>query len=94
MKDTTKVKNVLKRKLLLKLKKVILYNHLKIIPCSRYLWAYQVNGNPLQYSCLENPMGRGAWLATVHGVTRAGHDLEIKPGGTSGKEPACPRRQM
>ena len=26
------------------------------------------NGNPLQYSCLENPMGGGAWQATVHGV--------------------------
>ena len=26
------------------------------------------NGNPLQYSCLENPMDRGAWRATVHGV--------------------------
>ena len=26
------------------------------------------NGNPLQYSCLENPIDRGAWLATVHGV--------------------------
>ena len=26
------------------------------------------NGNPLQYSCLENPMDRGAWKATVHGV--------------------------
>ena len=26
------------------------------------------NGNPLQYSCLKNPMGRGAWQATVHGV--------------------------
>ena len=25
------------------------------------------NGNPLQYSCLENPMDRGAWRATVHG---------------------------
>ena len=25
-------------------------------------------GNPLQYSCLENPMDRGAWGATVHGV--------------------------
>ena len=25
------------------------------------------NGNPLQYSCLENPMGRGAWQATVQG---------------------------
>ena len=28
------------------------------------------NGNPLQYSCLENPMDRGDWLATVHGVTK------------------------
>ena len=28
------------------------------------------NGNPLQYSCLENPMDRGAWLATVHGVAK------------------------
>ena len=27
------------------------------------------NGNPLQYSCLENPMERGAWQATVHGVS-------------------------
>ena len=26
------------------------------------------NGNPLQYSCLENPTDRGAWWATVHGV--------------------------
>ena len=29
------------------------------------------NGNPLQYSCLENPMDRGAWLATVHGVAES-----------------------
>ena len=29
------------------------------------------NGNSLQYSCLGNPMGRGAWKATVHGVTRS-----------------------
>ena len=28
------------------------------------------NDNPLQYSCLENPMDRGAWQATVHGVTK------------------------
>ena len=28
----------------------------------------EVNGNPLQYSCLENPTDRGAWQATVHGV--------------------------
>ena len=36
------------------------------------------NGKPLQYSCLENPMDRGAWQATVHGVARLGHDLVIK----------------
>ena len=29
------------------------------------------NGNPLQYSCLENPMDRAAWWATVHGVTKS-----------------------
>ena len=29
------------------------------------------NGNLLQYSCLENPMDRGAWWATVHGVTKS-----------------------
>ena len=32
------------------------------------------NGNPLQYSCLENPLDRGAWQAIVHGVARVGHD--------------------
>ena len=37
------------------------------------------NGNPLQYSCLENPMDREAWWATVHGATRVGHDLTTKP---------------
>ena len=29
------------------------------------------NGNSLQYSCLENPMERGAWRATVHGVPKS-----------------------
>ena len=29
------------------------------------------NGNPLQYSCLEHPMDRGAWWATVHGVAKS-----------------------
>ena len=29
------------------------------------------NGNPLQYSCLENPMDRGAWWSKVHGVTKS-----------------------
>ena len=37
------------------------------------------NGNPLQYFCLENPMDRGTWKATLHGVTRVGHDLATKP---------------
>ena len=29
------------------------------------------NSNPLKYFCLENPMDRGAWRATVHGVTKS-----------------------
>ena len=29
------------------------------------------NGNPLQYSCLENPMDGGAWLPTVHGIAKS-----------------------
>jgi len=29
------------------------------------------HGNPLKYSCLENPMDRGAWRATVHGVAKS-----------------------
>ena len=37
------------------------------------------NGNPFQYSCLENPRDRGAWQAIVHGVTRVPHDLVTKP---------------
>ena len=36
------------------------------------------NGNQLQYSCLGNPMDRGAWQAKVHEVTRVGHDLGTK----------------
>ena len=37
------------------------------------------NDNPLQYSCLGNPMDRQVWEATVHGVTRVRHDLATKP---------------
>ena len=33
------------------------------------------NGNPFQYSCLENPTDRGAWPAMVYGVARVRHDL-------------------
>ena len=32
------------------------------------------NGNPFQYSCLENPMDRGAWQATVYRVARVGRN--------------------
>ena len=35
------------------------------------------HGNPLQYSCLENPMDRGAWRATIHGVTKSGDMTEF-----------------
>ena len=34
------------------------------------------NGNPLQYSCLENPMDRGAWWATVHRVAKSWTQLK------------------
>ena len=34
------------------------------------------HGNPLQYSCLENPMDRGAWQATVHRVTKSWTQLK------------------
>ena len=34
------------------------------------------NGNPLQYSCLENPMDRGAWWVVVHRVTQNGTGLK------------------
>ena len=35
------------------------------------------NGSPLQYTCLENPMDRGAWQPTLHGIARVGHDLAL-----------------
>ena len=46
------------------------------------------NGNPLQSSCLENHMNRGAWQASVHGIPRARHDLATKP------PPPSPRKLM
>ena len=39
----------------------------------------QGNSSPPQYSCLGNPMDRGTWQATNHGVTRVEHDLATKP---------------
>ena len=44
------------------------------------------NGYPLQYSCLENPMDRGAWRATVRGVTRVRHDWRDLARHSSGWE--------
>ena len=35
------------------------------------------NGNPLQYSCLETPMDKGAWWATVHEIIRVGYNLAL-----------------
>ena len=37
------------------------------------------NGNPFQYTCLENPTDRGVWQARVHGVAKVRHDLVTKP---------------
>ena len=47
------------------------------IPGSRR-FSEEGNDNPLQYSCLENPIVRGPWWATVLGVARVGHDLATK----------------
>ena len=59
------------------------------------------NGNLFQYSCLGNPMDRGAWQAKVQGIARVGYNLVTKslpllsqqhfcfPGGLDGKESAC-----
>ena len=44
-----------------------------------YDFSGEGNGNPAQYSCLWNPTDRGAWWATVHGVTRVRHDWATKP---------------
>ena len=81
--------------------------------CPTVYQIYQIsgegNGNPLQCSCLENPMDRGAWWATVHRIAKSqtrlsGYSYLLTylltpdmgfPGGASGKEPTCQcRRHM
>ena len=42
-----------------------------LVPICGLLGTQSQAGNPLQYSCLENPMDGGAWWATVHGVTKS-----------------------
>ena len=46
------------------------HNHLLNLYAFR-LYYRERNGTPLQYSSLENPMDKGAWWATVHGVTKS-----------------------
>ena len=62
------------------------------------------NGNPLQYSCLENPMDRGAWWAILHRVAKSRTRLSDftffhiasnrLTSGASGKESACQCRRQ
>ena len=47
------------------------------------------NGNPLQYSCLENLMDRGAWWATVHGVAKSRTRLSYFTSSLLHKEELC-----
>ena len=58
---------------------MILTQTVKIPPAVQETWVVptlgisprEENGHPLQYSCLENSMDKGAWWATVHGVTKS-----------------------
>ena len=59
---------------------VLVAQRLKHLPAMQETWVRSLgqedppgegNGNPLQYSCLENPMDRGAWWATVHRVAKS-----------------------
>ena len=53
------------------------------------------HGSPLQHSCLEDPMDRGAWRATVHRAQRVGHDLSDLAGThTLFRTPQPPYRKL
>ena len=48
--------------------------HFCLFSSKEIVWAFRIgegDGTPLQYSCLENPMDRGAWWAAVHGATKS-----------------------
>ena len=47
---------------------------IQLDPCVGMAPTQEGNGNPLQYSCLENAMGGGAWWAAVHGVAKSRTD--------------------
>ena len=60
----------------------LFYTHIIFDRFLKYMYIYifkfpqikkngEGNGNPLQYSCVENPMDRGAWQATVHGLAKS-----------------------
>ena len=56
-------------------------HHLKVLTMNepnRAWMELKGNGKPLQYSCLENPVGRGAWWATVHGVAESRTQLSAR----------------
>ena len=52
------------------------------------------NGNPLQYSCLENPVDRGAWWAVVHGVAKSQTRLKQFSSSSSNGETGIENRHM
>ena len=52
------------------------------------------NGNPLQYSCLENPMDGGVWRAAVYGVTQSGTQMKRFTSSSSSNSLKLPMRTM
>ena len=50
---------------------IIQYYYIILVYIIQYNIIGEGNGNPLQYSCLENPMDGGAWQASVHGVAKS-----------------------
>ena len=72
--EPTSVKGLGKRKTAVVLEGNEMFHLLNCLYYFLILFSGEGNGTPLQFSCLENPMDRGAWRAAVRGVTRVGHD--------------------